>query len=311
MIDFNDLKRLDISALRIVVTGANSGIGYESALYFASKGARVFLCARRDDKGLAAKASIQALYPQAKLEVISLDLADSRSIRSAVETLLALSPEIDVVLNNAGIMAVPYQRTQDGFEAQMGVNHLGHVVFTQLLLQSLKNHVRIVNVSSMAYQQGRLDFSNMMFEKGGYQSFVSYARSKLANLLFTQALNTLDVSTSAQLTALSAHPGVAKTRLFDKDKQASLVASVFRIFDFMLPSAQAGAKAIIAACIDPQAEAGHFYGPYKSKQNNGDLIQLQAVHPRVLDKTTVEAFWSWSQAQVASILTSLSVVNKD
>lgn len=165
----------------------------------------------------------------------------------------------------------------------------------------MASHARIVNVSSMAYLQGRLDFSNMMYENGKYQAFASYARSKLANLMFTEALNNSFKEAQLNVMALSAHPGIAKTSLFDKEKQASVFASILRRFDFILPSAQAGAKAIMAACIDPNAQAGQFYGPYQSKKNNGNLIRLERIHTRVQDDKTIEQFWRWTQDKVSSI----------
>ncbi len=121
MMNFKELQTRDISHLTFVITGANSGIGYESALFFASKKARVFLCARNHQKGQIAQDAILAVYPQAKIDLVSLDLADFSSIKTAAQTILNKTQRIDVLLNNAGIMAVPYQKTSDGFEAQMGV----------------------------------------------------------------------------------------------------------------------------------------------------------------------------------------------
>jgi NAD(P)-dependent dehydrogenase (short-subunit alcohol dehydrogenase family) len=301
MMNFDQLAEIDLSHKTIVITGANAGIGFECAKYFVSKQATVFLCARSLSKGQAALNSLKSLYPEAKVHLIRLDLSDFESIRTAVKDIQAKQTPIDILLNNAGIMAVPYQKTTEGFEMQMGVNHLGHFYLTHLLLASLSPQARIVNVSSMAYLQGKLDRKNMLFENGRYHPFSSYARSKLANLLFTEGLNAQFSQTGSNLLAVSAHPGVAKTSLFDADKQKGVFATIFRYFAFLLPSAQAGSRAILYACLDSNAVAGQYYGPHQSKRYDGQLIRLEKPLDHVKNKEWIDYFWAWSWQQISSV----------
>ncbi|HSM47278.1 MAG TPA: SDR family NAD(P)-dependent oxidoreductase, partial [Draconibacterium sp.] len=179
----------DLTGKVIIVTGGNSGLGYESVKAFAEKGADVILTSRSVEKGEAAKKAIGKV--KGNIIVLPLDLMDFSSIRSFTEKFQQKYKRLDVLLNNAGIMTTPYFLTKDGLEAQMGTNHFGHFALTGLLFGLIKNtpKSRIVNVSSMAHKQGKMDFSNLLFENGkGYSPIKSYGRSKLANLLFTYEL---------------------------------------------------------------------------------------------------------------------------
>ena len=298
MLNFKDLENVSLTHKNILITGANSGLGFESAKYFAAKEARVFLAARNLDKANKAKAQILVDYPHSAIDVIPLDLASFASIDEAVRTMMIKVDHLDILLNNAGLMAIPYQTTQEGFEMQMGVNHLGHMRLTLGLLPLMSEGSRIVNVSSMAYLQGRLDFNNMLYEKGGYSAFGSYGRSKLANLLFTQGLIDELKRQNRSILVTSAHPGVAKTNLFDPSKQPSLFARTLNAFSFLLPSAAAGAKAQIMACLDPDAVSGYFYGPVDAKRYDGNRIRLEKLNAHASDAALAQQFWTWSSNQL-------------
>ena len=294
MIHFNDIKKIDVSNKNVVITGANSGIGYETAKYFAENGARVFLCSRDNNKGELAKQRIKEGAVNAQIFVMALDLADSSSIDALAKNLKKHINRIDVLCNNAGIMGTQYTQTQDGFEYQLGVNHLGHFRLTGLLLELMDEQSRIVNVSSMAYLQGRLDRNNMMYEHGKYSPFSSYSRSKLSNVLFTLELARRLESLDSKTKVVCAHPGIAITDLFNKEKQSNGFAWLIRVFSRYLPSASEGAKAIITACIDKNAQQGYFYGPYRSKKHRGDIIKLEKLNAVASNRENQAFLWEYS-----------------
>jgi NAD(P)-dependent dehydrogenase (short-subunit alcohol dehydrogenase family) len=196
-----DLPRQD--GRTFVVTGANSGIGLAAARELGRAGARVVLAVRNTEKGERAAASIQG-----QTQVRRLDLSDLSSVRAFADT---WEGDLDVLINNAGIMAVPEQRTKDGFEMQIGTNHLGHFALTNLLLPRVKE--RVVTVSSTAHRQGKIDLDDLNWERRDYSAWRAYGQSKLANLLFTMELQRRLEASSSNVRATAAHPGYAATNL--------------------------------------------------------------------------------------------------
>jgi len=181
----------DITGKVAVITGASSGIGFETARELVRSGARVILACRDEDRARVAVGSIRSEIHDAEAEFLVLDLASLRSVRRFAAALRETFDRLDLLVNNAGVMLVPYGTTEDGFERQFGINHLGHFALTGLLIDRLVAcpGSRIVTVTSAAHRYGRLDFNDLMFEEGrGYSAFRAYARSKLANLLFAQEL---------------------------------------------------------------------------------------------------------------------------
>ena len=173
----------------VVITGANTGIGLETAVDMAQRGAKVILACRSPEKG---KAAVQVVKERSKNEAVvfsQLDLASLQSVRDFATSILNQEPRIDILINNAGVMVPPYTKTEDGFELQFGVNHLAHFLLTNLLLDRLKEApaARIVNVSSEAHKQGTINFDDLQLEKS-YSRFGGYSQSKLANILFTRSL---------------------------------------------------------------------------------------------------------------------------
>ena len=201
---------------RVIITGANSGLGKESAIALAKLGAEIVLAVRDTNKGQTVKNIILKQIPVASIEVAELDLMDLASVRKFAS--IQSTKPIDILLNNAGIMAVPFEETKDGFESQMGTNHLGHFLLTQLLFEAISrgNNPRIVNVSSFVHRLGKLktgDVSELNVSKQNYEPWTAYGNSKLANLLFTTELaNRLKSANSNIITAV-AHPGYANTNL--------------------------------------------------------------------------------------------------
>jgi NAD(P)-dependent dehydrogenase (short-subunit alcohol dehydrogenase family) len=197
-----------------IITGGNSGIGYETALALAGKNAQVILTTRSLEKGEAAKRSIHEKHPQAEVVVMELDLADLKSVRRFVGTFLAKYKRLDILINNAGVMALPQRKTVDGFEMQFGTNHLGHFALTGLLLPILKAtpNGRIVTVSSGMHVRGDIHFDDLQWEKK-YDRWGAYAQSKLANLLFAYELQRRLAATNSSLISVGCHPGYAATNL--------------------------------------------------------------------------------------------------
>jgi NAD(P)-dependent dehydrogenase (short-subunit alcohol dehydrogenase family) len=204
----------DQQGKRVIVTGGNSGIGFEAALALAGRNAQVILAVRNVDKGEEAARQIRQRYPQAQVMVMQLNLADLKSIRAFAESLLANHDRLDILINNAGVMALPARKTVDGFEMQFGTNHLGHFALTGSLLPALKKSpgARVVTVSSGVHVSGDIHFDDLQWEKK-YERWGAYAQSKLANLLFAYELQRRFVETGINAISVGCHPGYAATNL--------------------------------------------------------------------------------------------------
>ena len=235
-----------------VVTGANSGLGLATARVLAGRGASVVLASRD-----AAKAEAAAREIGGDVTCVRLDLASLASVREASERLHSSRDRIDLLINNAGVMMTPQSKTEDGFELQVGTNHLGHFVFTGLLLDLMVTVAgsRVVTVSSMAHMWGRLES-----ETRRYSPTLAYGDSKLANLLFAFELQRRLAAANAQTISLAAHPGYARTGLLRYLPAAVRIGSQL-VEPFIAQSAAMGALPILRAATDPAASGGEFYGP--------------------------------------------------
>lgn len=256
----------DQSGRLVVITGANSGIGFEAAKALAGKGAHVILAVRSPTKGQAAIERIRAAHPRAQVELEILDLTDLASVRAFAERFEARYGALPLLINNAGVMATPYRRTADGFELQFGTNHLGHFALTGLLLPAIlaAPGARVVTVSSMAHSFGRIDFDNLDGSKG-YQRWIAYSQSKLANLLFAYELQRRFAATGARAISLACHPGYADTELQKVGPRMdgfalgeAVLGMVNRVF---AQSAAMGALPTLYAATAPEAHGGDFIGP--------------------------------------------------
>lgn len=257
----------DLNGKVILVTGGNSGLGYESVKAFAGKGARVILATRDLRKGEAARTKILESNPVGIIEILQLDLMDLESVRSFAEQFRSKYDRLDVLLNNAGIMMTPYFKTKDGFEGQMGTNHLGHFALTGLLLDLIKSTpgARVVNVSSNGHRFGTMDFLNLLYENGeGYTPTKAYGRSKLSNLLFTYELQRRFEAKNIHAEALAAHPGASRTNL-DRYLKGKFWYYILWPLAYLMTMNQAqGALPQIRASVDPGAKGGQYYGPHRS-----------------------------------------------
>ncbi|MFZ0872855.1 MAG: SDR family oxidoreductase [Rhodanobacter sp.] len=248
-----------------VITGANSGLGYETALALAKAGGEVILTARNAAKGRDALARIRALSPQAKLRLELLDLASLVSVADFARRLLAEGRPLDLLINNAGVMALPTrQTTADGFEMQLGTNYLGHYALTAQLLPLLRDAPapRVVNLSSLAHQQGRIDFDDLQGEHR-YRAWKAYSQSKLAMLMFAIELQRRSDAQGWGLMSNAAHPGYARTELIPNGPGAK--GLLWRISALLQPlmsqSAAAGALPTLYAATSPDAKPSAYYGP--------------------------------------------------
>lgn len=261
----------DLSGKIIVITGANSGIGYESAREIARKGGEVIVASRNPEKAEAAILKIRKEFPDAKLKFIELDLANLASIRKFSEEFKSSYTKLDILLNNAGIMLVPFGETVDGFERTIGTNHLGHFALTGQLLDVLlaTPGARIVNVASNAHYAGEMDFDNFLFENGEYAPMKAYGRSKLANLLFTYELQRRFQSRGYDVIALAAHPGISATELANHLFFDLISWLIQPAMELIFQSSAMGALPSLRAAVDSDAEGGQYYGPNGKGERSG------------------------------------------
>jgi NAD(P)-dependent dehydrogenase (short-subunit alcohol dehydrogenase family) len=251
----------DLFGKVVIVTGANSGLGFEAAKVLAGKRATVVLACRNLQKAAAAQILIKQRVPNTKTDIISLDLGNLSSIQDFAANFTKKYQRLDILLNNAGVMAGPYQQTTDGFEKQIGTNHLGHFALTGLLFDILHDTPasRIVTVSSLAHRLGTIDFDNLLFEGGiGYKPMAAYGRSKLANLLFTYELQRKLTHKGSSTIAVAAHPGVAATNMAPYIKYSKIILPLAKV---VLQAPEKGVCAELRAATDPEVQGGTYYGP--------------------------------------------------
>lgn len=245
----------------VVITGANSGIGWEAAWMLASRGAQVVMACRDPGRATEARERLLQKVPDAKLEMLKLDLASLASVRAAAEELGSRHPELYALVNNAGVMAIPYRKTEDGFEMQLSTNHLGHFALTGLLLPKIQG--RVVSVSSGMHRAGRIHFDDLMGEKS-YQPWAAYGQSKLANLLFTAELDLRLKKVGSPVKAVACHPGYSATNLqfvAARMENSSFMERFFGLGNALFAqSAEMGAQPTVYA-TSMEVEGGDYYGP--------------------------------------------------
>ncbi len=262
----------DLKGKVIIVTGGNSGLGYESVKAFAMKGAEVILASRSKEKGEEAKAEILRNVPDGKIKVMQLDLSNLESVKNFASEYKTAHKKLDVLLNNAGIMMTPYFTTKDGFEGQLGTNHLGHFALTGLLMDVIlkTKESRIVNVSSGAHKNGEMDFSNLQFANGkDYSPMKAYGRSKLSNLLFTYELQRKLKAAKKDTISVAAHPGVAMTNLARHLEGKFLFKILTPLFRILAQDQAMGALPQIRASVAPQVKGSEYFGPDGKREFKG------------------------------------------
>jgi NAD(P)-dependent dehydrogenase (short-subunit alcohol dehydrogenase family) len=284
-----------------VVTGANTGIGYQTAAVLARQGANVVLAVRNIDKGKAAAARITAANPQAKLSVQELDLTSLASVRAAAGAITAAHPRIDLLINNAGVMMTPKGTTKDGFELQFGTNHLGHFALTGLLLDHLLpvDGSRVVTISSLGHRiRASIDFDDLRAGPG-YDRAAAYGRSKLANLLFAYELQRRLAAKAAPSIAVAAHPGGSRTEL-GRNAPTWVRVGLTLAGPVLFQSAAMGALPALRAATDPRVRGGEYYGPGGLAEQRGYPQRVQssaASHDEQLQR------WLWAVSEQSTGVT--------
>ncbi|MBY0290347.1 MAG: SDR family NAD(P)-dependent oxidoreductase [Mycobacteriaceae bacterium] len=250
----------DQSGRVAIVTGANSGLGYDTAALLAGKGAHVVMAVRNLGKGNEALQRIQGTHPNAQVDLHELDLSSLDNTRKAAEAMRSAYPRIDLLINNAGVMYVPTREaTDDGFEMQFGTNHLGHFALTGLLLDNLigVDGSRVVTVSSVGHRiMAKIHFDDLNWEHS-YNRVKAYGQSKLANLMFTYELQRRLAAKGAPTVALAAHPGFSDTELM-RHLPGFIPDSLWKV---VAQPAEMGALPTLRAATDPGAQGGQYYGP--------------------------------------------------
>ena len=295
----------------VVVTGANSGIGAETSRRLAAAGAHVVLAVRDEDKGRRTAAIISARHPAAHVRVEALDLANLASVNAFAARMIQRATPIDILINNAGIMAVPVRHlTIDGFELQFGTNHLGHFALTAHLSPALRRagSARVVTVSSLANHQGRIDVDNLKSERR-YGPWRAYSTSKLANLIFAIRLQRLSERHGWGITSIAAHPGFTRTNLQHAGPNLGRTTSRVGLVDLMMKVPgiwqlpEQGALPSLYAATSPLAEGGGYYGPNGRGEATG--VPAPAKKPALAEEEgTAAGLWAASERLVGISFTA-------
>jgi NAD(P)-dependent dehydrogenase (short-subunit alcohol dehydrogenase family) len=288
----------DLSGKTVLITGGNSGIGFEAARVFARHGADLFIACRSAERGRRAEQALRAESPHARVEVIELDLSSLAAIRRCAEQFRAKRSQLQLLINNAGLMAIPRQLTADGFEMQFGVNHLGHFALTGWLLPLLlaTPEARVVTVSSRASELGRMRFDDLDGATH-YEKWRAYFQSKLANLLFSFELAQRLQAKGSALRSVACHPGYAATNLQFVGPQlegSRLGHALMSLGNRLIAqSAADGALPTLFAATAPAAISGTFVGPDGLFERAG-APHLTRANRRAYDRAAMQQLWTIS-----------------
>jgi len=289
--NFTDADVTDQTGKTFFITGANTGLGFETARVLSAKGARVLLGCRNRSKAEAALASIKGEHADANVEIVDIDLGNLASVRAAAN-IVAAEPRLDGLLNNAGIMMPPRELTTDGFESQLGVNHLGHFALTGLLLPTLEatQGSRVVSTSSLAHNNGTIHFDDLAAEKK-YSKLGRYGQSKLANLLFTYELDRRLRSKGSSTIAVAVHPGASDTELARSLPGA--MQFFFPLVRLFLNTAAQGAWSTLLGATHPDVQGGQYFGPKGIGEMSGPAKQVKS-NAKSKDEAVAKQLWDVS-----------------
>ncbi|MEN8161848.1 MAG: oxidoreductase [Myxococcota bacterium] len=281
------------------ITGANSGIGWDNARVLAGRGATVLLGVRSRERGEDAIQRIRALHPGADVRLLEIDLSDLESVARAADEVRSGQSRLDLLINNAGLMMIPKRKTAQGFEMQLGVNHLGHFALTGQLLPLLQgtDASRVVSVSSNGHKFGQIRFDDLHGE-AGYSPAGAYAQSKLANLLFTFELQRRLEAGGRGTSALAAHPGGSNTNLGRENPGGlgyTLLHVLRPVFErWFTQSSAMGALPTLRAAVDPEARGGEYYGPDGRMEQRGHPVRVDSSE-RSKNREDARRLWEVSE----------------
>ncbi len=286
----------DLTGKVVVVTGGNSGIGFGAVKAVARKGADTVLACRSPERGQAALDALKAEVPGAKAELMALDLTSLASVERFATEFTERHQRLDVLANNAGIMVIPYGKTEDGFERQVGTNHLGHFALTGRLLDVLlaTPGARVVNVSSLAHKRAELDLDDLLYEKGGYGEWAAYGRSKLLNMLFTYELQRRFERAGVDAHSLAAHPGFSASNLTGHMAERLHMRIALGIFNRLIQGPDMGALPTLRAATDPDARGGQYFGPARLNETTGHPVLVEASAEA---RDEADGAWLWELSE--------------
>ncbi|KAG2482771.1 hypothetical protein HYH03_018311 [Edaphochlamys debaryana] len=294
-----------VAGKHILITGGNTGIGYETALDLAQKGMNVTMACRDNDKAQAAVQRIKSAVPSARVDTVHLDLSDLDSVRDCAQRVLDSGVQYDVWLNNAGVMACPKLATAQGYEYQLGVNHLGHFALTQAVLPALQaanKPVRIINVASAAHTFGQINFADLQHDKE-YDAWKVYGQSKLANVMYSYEL-AQRLGPDSKITVNALHPGVVKTELgrwmVEDSKKSWFMPLALEAFKLFMLEPKQGAATSIHLASSPEVEGvtGKYF----------DKCRPVTSSPASYDKSVQQRLWQVSEELTAATRASKTVV---
>jgi NAD(P)-dependent dehydrogenase (short-subunit alcohol dehydrogenase family) len=289
----------DLTGKIALVTGGNSGLGFFTCLELARKGAHVVLAARNKERGLDALEKIKLKIPSADLQFMKLDLANIESIKHFADSFIEEYEKLDILINNAGVMALPLRRTAQGFEMQFGTNHLGHFALTSLLFDFIERTPgsRIVNVSSLMHKRGKINFDDLNWEKS-YSKWDAYSQSKLSNLLFSLELNRRLRSAGKQTSVMTSHPGYASTKLQIRGGEMEGSKMTVRANNLMnaliAQPAWKGALPSLYAATCEKAISGKLYGPSGLGSIRG-YPREEKINPKLTNPEVAKRLWEESE----------------
>ena len=276
-----------------IVTGANIGLGFETALALAAKGCEVVLACRSLGKAEAARSQIVAQHPKAQVHCMALDLASLKSVRAFAKAFTKKFKRLDLLINNAGIMMPPYALTEDGFESQLAANYLEHFALTGLLLPLLNATpgARVVSLSSLAHKWSGIQFDDLQFAKG-YDARLAYGQSKLACLMFAYELQRRLAQSGASTLSVAAHPGISATNLFQH--MPKIVGGLAPLAGLVFNSARGGALPTLYAALGADIEGGDYCGPGSLGEMRGAPVKVGS-NRRSRDLVAAARLWDVSQ----------------
>ncbi|MDF2535050.1 MAG: short-chain dehydrogenase [Bacillales bacterium] len=288
------MEEQNLKGKRVIITGANSGIGFETAKKLANKGAQVILAVRDTEKGIKTINDLKADNPNISVQMMLLDLADLKKVRDFAESFYTQFDSLDILINNAGVMIPPYSKTKDGFELQFGGNHLGHFALTGLLLPLLKKTInsRVVTVSSLAHKGASINFDNLDGSRG-YGAMKFYGQSKLANLLFSKELDNRLKKNGIKTLSIACHPGISATNLFRMGGKLFKPLVTILVNKLTQPATM-GALPTIYAATDASLVGGEYIGP-DGKGNRKGNPAIEYPASGVYNENTMKRLWDISE----------------